>query len=268
VVNKSIEDYLRQFGDENQTDWDTLLPFASFAFNNSVHESTRYTLFYLNYGHHLNLPTTWEVYKTVQSQSDKYMPVRGKCPRADKYFIRVQEAIQVARRMLESSQQRQKAYADQNRREVKYNLVDKGLLSTKNIDLKKGSSRKLLPRYIGSFKIIQQINEVAVKIDLRAGLRMHNVFHISLFRPYLEGKSPRSPPIPEVIKGEFEFIVHKIMKFRVVEENDKKSKKNREFLGRWKGYSVEHDRWEPEDNLRNCQSVLTKYKKEHQLNGV
>ncbi len=40
VVNKSIEDYLRHFGDENQTDWDTLLPYASFAFNNSLHEST------------------------------------------------------------------------------------------------------------------------------------------------------------------------------------------------------------------------------------
>jgi hypothetical protein len=45
---------------------------------------------------------------------------------------------------------------------------------------------------------------------------MHNVFHISLFRPYIEGKSPRSPPIPEVIKGEFEFIVQRIMKFRMV----------------------------------------------------
>jgi hypothetical protein len=41
VVNKSIKDYLRHFGDENKTDWDTLLPFASFAFNNSVHEKFR-----------------------------------------------------------------------------------------------------------------------------------------------------------------------------------------------------------------------------------
>jgi hypothetical protein len=53
---------------------------------------------------------------------------------------------------------------------------------------------------------------------------MHNSFHVSLFRPYIGGKSPRSPPIPEVIKGEFEFVVPKISKFRVV-DNDKKSKK-------------------------------------------
>jgi hypothetical protein len=63
---------------------------------------------------------------------------------------------------------------------VKYNLEDKVILGTKNIVLKKGRSRKLLPRFIGPVSIIQQINEVAFKIDLPVGLRMHNVFHISL----------------------------------------------------------------------------------------
>jgi hypothetical protein len=38
------------YENENQTDWDTLLPFASFSFNNSVHESTGYSHFHLNYG--------------------------------------------------------------------------------------------------------------------------------------------------------------------------------------------------------------------------
>jgi hypothetical protein len=159
VVNKSIEDYLRHFGDENQSDWDTLLPFASFAFNNSVHESTGYTPFHLNHGHHPNLPTTWEVYKSVQS--DKEMPARGKCPGAETYFYRVQEAIQVARCTLESSQQRQKAYADVKRREVKYNLEDKILSSTKNIVLKKGSSKNELMNecysYAGRGKFVESL---------------------------------------------------------------------------------------------------------------
>jgi hypothetical protein len=67
---------------------------------------------------------------------------------------------------------------------------------------KKGSSRKTPSSIIGPFSVIEQINKVAFKKVLPAGLRMHNVFHISLFRTYIEGRSPRSPPIPEVIKGE------------------------------------------------------------------
>jgi hypothetical protein len=36
-----------------------------------------------------------------------------------------------------------------------------------------------------------------MKLDLPNKLRMHDVFHVSLLRPYIEGKSPRSPQIPE-----------------------------------------------------------------------
>jgi hypothetical protein len=74
---------------------------------------------------------------------------------------------------------------------------------------------------------------VAFTIKKPAGLRMRNVFHISLFWPYIEGK------VPEVIKGEFEFIVQRIMKFRVVEEDNRKATKIRKILVRWKGYSAE-----------------------------
>jgi hypothetical protein len=152
VVNKSIEDFLRHFGDENQTDWDKLLVFAEFAYNNSKHESTGSTPFELNYGYHPHLPTSWGVFKNAysdeeQPQSDVETSFSGKCPGADKFFQRIQEAITVAKRTLESAQQRQKAYADEKRREVVYEVGEKVLLSTKNIVLKKGSSKKLLPRF-------------------------------------------------------------------------------------------------------------------------
>jgi hypothetical protein len=55
---------------------------------------------------------------------------------------------------------------------------------------------------------------------------MHNVFHISLYRPYIEGKIPRSPPIPEVIKGEFEFIVQRIMKKQGCRRRQQESQKD------------------------------------------
>jgi hypothetical protein len=81
------------------------------------------------------------------------------------------------------------------------------LLSTANLHIKKGSTSKLLPRFMGPFSMIAEINEVAMKTDLPNKLRMHNVFHVSLWRPYIERKSPRSPPIPIVMDGEHEFDV-------------------------------------------------------------
>ena len=48
----------------------------------------------------------------------------------------------------------------------------------------------------------------------------------------------------------------------------RKATKIRKILVRWKGYSAEHDTWEPEDNLTNCKGILQKYKLEHQLVGV
>jgi hypothetical protein len=66
----------------------------------------------------------------------------------------------------------------ESKHEVTYNLEDMVLLST-----------KILPRFVGPFSVMEQINPVAFKINLPAGLRiMHNAFHISLFRHILKGK--------------------------------------------------------------------------------
>ena len=108
------------------------------------------------------------------------------------------------------------------------------LVSTQNLNLKKGSTRKLLPRFMGSFFVITEINVVTLEIDLPNKLRMHNVFHVSLLRLYIEGKSPRSPPIPVGLKGEHEFVVDKILKHESIKVLPKLTQL--ECLIKWKGY--------------------------------
>jgi hypothetical protein len=56
---KSIEDYLRHVGAENQNDWDQLLVFAEL---NSDHSSTGYSPFRLNYAYGAALPTSFSVF--------------------------------------------------------------------------------------------------------------------------------------------------------------------------------------------------------------
>ena len=51
-TNQTLEQYLRCFINYQQDDWVDFLHFAEFAYNNSVHSSTRYTPFFANIGYH------------------------------------------------------------------------------------------------------------------------------------------------------------------------------------------------------------------------
>jgi hypothetical protein len=158
---------LRHFGAENQDDWDKLLVFAEFAYNYSKHSSTGFTPFRLYCGFDPALPTSFQCLRI----SILLLPSKkgSKCPGVDEFFKRIQQAIVVA-------QQQQKYYADLKRRPDDVFDVDvKVLLCTKNLHIRKGGSKKLLPRYIGPLNITEQINPVAFKLDLPNRLRMHNV---------------------------------------------------------------------------------------------
>jgi hypothetical protein len=51
-VNQILEQYLRCIVNYQQDDWTNLLPLVEFAYNNTLHSSTKQTLFFSNYGHH------------------------------------------------------------------------------------------------------------------------------------------------------------------------------------------------------------------------
>jgi hypothetical protein len=223
IVNKSIENYLRHFVAANQDDWDKLLLFAEFAYNNSLHESTSSTPFRLNHGFVPILPSSFEVFEAMHPKNPKPKRGSGKCPGAEEFYKKIQSAKFEARINLEAAQQRQKAYADTKSREVKFKKGDLVLLSTANLHIKKGSRRKLLPRFVGPLTMIEEINKVAMKLDLPNKLRMHDVFYVSLLRPYIEGKSPRSLPIPMVMDGEHEFVVGRILEHNLVKVSSTKA---------------------------------------------
>jgi len=56
-VNRVLEEYLRHYISDVQTDWDQWLPLAEFAYNNSWHEAIGTTPFFMNYGRHPRLPS-------------------------------------------------------------------------------------------------------------------------------------------------------------------------------------------------------------------
>ena len=240
-VNRVLEDMLQHYVGPTQEDWDEHLASAEFAYNNAWHESIKNTPFMLNYGQHPLTP----MYRGIS---------RDRVPAARAFVGAMFEMLAEAKEHLKAAQKRQKAHANKKRREVSYDIGDQLLLSTKNIKLKTLRARKLLPKWIGPFRVVKRIGEVAYKVELLDTMQMHDVFHVSLLKPYRSDGTIQPPPSPLFIDNELMFKVD-----RVLMHCERKSGKKviREFLIKWLGCGPEHNSWEPEKNLSN--DLLNEY---------
>jgi hypothetical protein len=83
---------------------------------------------------------------------------------------------------------------------------------------------------------------VVFQLELPHQWKIHNVFHASLFSPYVETELHRQnfpEPPPEIVEGDLEFEVEQIIGSRRIGK-----KKSLQYKIRWKGYSPAHDSWE------------------------
>lgn len=110
--------------------------------------------------------------------------------------------------MIQRAVEYQKVQADKHRTNQLFEVGDPVLLSTKNISLMSSGNKathKLARKFIGPFKIIEKINDVAYKLDLPMPYhRIHNVFHVSLLEKYDSTLAPDNEPEasePEIIEA-------------------------------------------------------------------
>lgn len=262
-VNRVVEDMLRHYvASSDLTTWSKFLSMAEFAINNSVHASTGNTPFRLFSGYDPLTPASLLVRRLGggESGTQRLASLSGRFDSALRNPVSVaftearQQALERAKQCLRAAQDRMKRYADEKRSERTLSVGDRVLLSTRNMRLK--GPRKLLPRFIGPFYVHKVINPVAYALDLPTGVRMHNVFHVSLLKPYRAGKDTLPPQSPEIVDGEIEYEVESIQKHKVLKRG---RSTHRYYLLRWKGQGSEFDSWEPEPNLTNCADLLREY---------
>ena len=236
-TNRVLEEVLRHFIDGEHKQWEELLPLAAFAMNNAKSSSTGETPFFLNHGCHPATPVSLGL-------------PQGQLPSLDAVFKDLEFTHSRIRDLLKSAQDRQKAYADSRfRRPHDFKKGDNVLLSTRNLRFKTGK-KKLHPKYIGPFQILDMIpgSNNAARLDLpKSYSRIHPVFHVSLFKPYhADANSLPHAPEPLVEDGIPMYTVEKILSTRIRRNGRRKVQ---EFLIKWQGYDDAHNSWEPRKNL-------------------
>lgn len=249
-VNRVVGEMLRAYIRPTQCDWDQWLSMAEFAINNSWHEGVQNTPFYLNYGQHPLTPATFDL--------------PHKVPAAEQFSSGLQRAVNEARRCWAEAQAKLSANANAKRRDVSYMVGDQVLLNTTNLFYKlakeQPGARKLMPRYVGPFTVAQLVGPVAVKLDLPSDwARIHNVFHVSLIKPYLPpthrpDTQVVGPPPIQWFEGEPLYRVERLLAHRRAARG-----RGLEYLVHWEGYGDEHDSWEPQRNLLTCDTLVREY---------
>ena len=176
---QSLEDLLRSCVLEQGGSWDTYLPLIEFTYNNSFHSSIGMAPFEALYGRKCRTPICW--YETGESV------VLG-----PELVRETTEKVKLIREKMKASQSRQKSYHDKRRKELEFSAGDHVFLRVTPVTgvgraLK---SKKLTPRFIGPYQILDRVGKVAYRVALPPNLsNLHDVFHVSQLRKYVPDPS-------------------------------------------------------------------------------
>jgi hypothetical protein len=138
-----------------------------------------------------------------------------------------------------------------------WQVGDRVWLNSKNISTTRPSP-KLDHKWLGPFNIIKKISRSAYKLTLTISMKgVHPVFHVSLLRKHSRDtidERHQTEPVAITINDEEEWEVQEILDCR-------KRYNKTEYLVLWKGFSAEHNSWEPEINLNNSKELLNEFNK-------
>jgi hypothetical protein len=165
----------------------------------------------------------------------------------------VEKQVQIIIENLRIALSRQKSYADGKRRDVVFQEGDYVYLKVSPI---RGLRRfkvkgKLSPRFIGPFKILERVGEVAYRLELPVQLAdVHDVFHISQLKKGFGPHDKEPLPLDDLnVKEDLTIVEHPIW---ILETMTRVTRNSviKMCKVQWSNHAEDEATWEREDELK------------------
>jgi hypothetical protein len=175
VVNITLSTMLRAILKQNIKMWEESLSHIEFAYNCSLHSTTKMCPFQIVYGLLPRAPID-------------LMPL----PSSEILNFDATKRVELMLKLHETTKQniehmtaKYKLASDKGRKELKFKPGDLVWLHLRKERFPELRKSKLLPRAKGPFKVLEKVNDNAYKLELPADFGVSPTFNIADLRPYL-----------------------------------------------------------------------------------
>ncbi|UYV79189.1 hypothetical protein LAZ67_17001439, partial [Cordylochernes scorpioides] len=197
-LNKTLVDMLSMYVDVDQKNWDSVLPFITFAYNTARQETTGFSPFFLVYGREA---------ETMLDALFPYQPDYEEDEYISHLMMDAEEARQLARLQTLKTQDINKERYDSRHKPVYYDVGD--LVWVFTPVRKVGLSEKLLKKYFGPYRITKKLSdvnyEVATVDESRRKARYKDVVHVLRMKPYNDPETQNDEYLETVCVSTDEF---------------------------------------------------------------
>nr|GFB92816.1 putative reverse transcriptase domain-containing protein [Tanacetum cinerariifolium] len=236
---QTLEDMLRACAIDFGKGWVNHFPLVEFSYNNSYHASIKAAPFEALYGRKCRSSVCWTEVREAQIIGLELIQ------ETTEKIVQIKQKMQAIR-------DRQKSYADLKRKPMEFQVVDKVMLKVspwKGV-VCFGKRGKLNPRYVGPFKVLERVRDVAYKLDLLEELsRVHNTFRISNLKK-CHADEPLAVPLDGLhFNDKLHFVEEPV---EIMDREVKRLKRSRIPLVkvRWNSKRSLEFTWEREDQFR------------------
>ncbi|XP_027157475.1 uncharacterized protein LOC113780267 [Coffea eugenioides] len=161
------------------------------------------------------------------------------------------ERVKLIRQSLKIAQNRKKSYADNRRKDLEFEVGDCVFLKVTPLrSVTAGRGKKLQPRFVRPFKILQRVGKVAYRLKLPSSLsRIHNVIHVSMLKKYY----PDTSHILQQEEVEIdESLTYEEKPVQLLDRMVKELRNKRIPLVKilWRNHRIEEVTWEVEEEMK------------------